>query len=362
MSYKCDTCKTTFKNKTNLNAHIKTAKYCIKLRENILSEEASLICNVCNSLFSTKFNLQKHFGTCSSHVGYMKFKDLYIQSSAKNDLYEKQLEMLQKQLDDKEKQLTDKDDLIQGIRQDLQELSMEAVKRPSTINNTNNNTNNILIASLAEWNPDEIIKNVEASPMSEATFDEGLPAIGTHYAKQQTIFQDSIPLRTCDRSRKLFQRKLADGVIVKEKNAITFIKTVQPTILNHSIPLHERRQSDYDIVTKYNKLSNISIPNQRKFITEAQQRLQDIKFRSDDHPDKIRINNQIEQLDDTLKLLIEESCRLKMEANSRNLCLSDPDFHLDKMQKSAATLNKVKHLTDSKNASAFASGLVDVFP
>lgn len=128
--------------------------------------------------------------------------------------------------------------------------------------------------------------------MTADIFDEGLPAIGNHYARQQTIFQDSIPLRTCDRARKLFQRKLSDGVIVKEKNAITFIKTVQPTILNHSIPIYRQRESDYDVVTKHNKLLNILIPNQKRMIVEAEQRLNDIKYKSEDDPDKIKAVSQ----------------------------------------------------------------------
>ncbi len=47
MSFKCETCNTTFITKTNLNTHKKSAKYCIKLRESSTVESTSSICHIC---------------------------------------------------------------------------------------------------------------------------------------------------------------------------------------------------------------------------------------------------------------------------------------------------------------------------
>ncbi len=70
--------------------------------------------------------------------------------------------------------------MIENLRNDLQTLSLRAIDRPTTVNNNHNNTNNIVIASLAPWDEDHIIKMVEAAPMSEEIYNEGLPAIGNH--------------------------------------------------------------------------------------------------------------------------------------------------------------------------------------
>jgi hypothetical protein len=93
----------------------------------------------------------------------MKFKDLYHLSQTKNEVLEKQFELLQRQLDDKDtmyqKQLDDKDAMyqkqIQELRADLQVVSLEAIKRPSTVNNNNNNN--------------EAVIDIENQDASEAT-------------------------------------------------------------------------------------------------------------------------------------------------------------------------------------------------
>jgi hypothetical protein len=331
---------------------MKSAKYCIKLREIRLSDASPVICEICDTSFASKYNLQKHVATCSSHPGYIKLKEQLVKANS-------DYQILQAKLESK---IEEKDKLIEKLQNDLMKISIEAVSRPTNITNNNNNTNNILIANLAPWDEDHIVKQVKDSPMTEEIYDEGLSAIASHYGKLQTIFQDSIPIRTCDRNRKLFQRKLPDGAIVKEKNAITFIKTIQPTVLAHAIPIHEQKLTDYDIATRYNKLIHISIPNHKKYISDAESSLRDIEYKPSDHPDKLHILSKIDKLKGQLKLLDKESYELKSEASSRKICLTDPDYHLDKMQKSADTLNKVKHLSDNKNASAFATGLIEVFP
>ena len=76
MSFICNNCKSTFTKKTNLDKHIKTAKYCIQLREvgNTDSSASAAVCDICNTSFTSKYNLQKHFSSCSSHPGYVKLK------------------------------------------------------------------------------------------------------------------------------------------------------------------------------------------------------------------------------------------------------------------------------------------------
>jgi hypothetical protein len=86
-----------------------------------VSDINSFPCEICGKVFTTKQNFQQHYGSCVSQPGYVKLKELSIQ--------------LQAFLHDKDKQLADKDLLIDKLRFDLQQVTLEAVKRPTNVTN-----------------------------------------------------------------------------------------------------------------------------------------------------------------------------------------------------------------------------------
>jgi hypothetical protein len=56
-----------FKNKSCLNVHIKTAKYCIKIQNELFNnsiETDKFTCNFCLKKFTTKTNLKTHEKVC----------------------------------------------------------------------------------------------------------------------------------------------------------------------------------------------------------------------------------------------------------------------------------------------------------
>lgn len=57
----CETCKNTFKTKSGLNTHKKTAKYCLKIRDTINLE---FCCKFCSKIFTSKNNLEYHEKIC----------------------------------------------------------------------------------------------------------------------------------------------------------------------------------------------------------------------------------------------------------------------------------------------------------
>ena len=57
----CQYCKSLFSNKTNLNNHQKTAKYCLDIRNVKVIEYP---CKNCGRKFSTESNMNRHFTTC----------------------------------------------------------------------------------------------------------------------------------------------------------------------------------------------------------------------------------------------------------------------------------------------------------
>ena len=53
-------CKRNFKNISSLNNHIKTAKYCLALR----NKNVIFMCEYCDKKFSSKYGLDKHTINC----------------------------------------------------------------------------------------------------------------------------------------------------------------------------------------------------------------------------------------------------------------------------------------------------------
>ena len=69
--YECKYCHHEFKNASCLNTHIKTAKYCIKIREESSEEKThTFICEFCKKQLSQNSNLKVHYESCKQKQIY----------------------------------------------------------------------------------------------------------------------------------------------------------------------------------------------------------------------------------------------------------------------------------------------------
>jgi uncharacterized C2H2 Zn-finger protein len=103
MSVICAFCKETFKNKKNLDAHIKKAKYCIKIRKEL---GEGLKCNYCDEFFQIDNALECHIQTSHFSIIYQENKTL-------------------------KEELKNKDKTISDLQQMLKDIAVEGVKKSS---------------------------------------------------------------------------------------------------------------------------------------------------------------------------------------------------------------------------------------
>ena len=110
MSFNCKYCETEFTNKYNLQKHLKTAKYCLKLRGEVV---LNFKCNDCNKSFSRKHHLVDHMKICQKKDSNIIIKNLTEQLNEKNIIIQEQKETISK--------LQDK----------LENIAIKAVQRPN---------------------------------------------------------------------------------------------------------------------------------------------------------------------------------------------------------------------------------------
>ncbi len=104
----CNFCESSFTTSRALNHHKKTAKFCLNKRG---CQQAKYTCLSCDKILSTKYRLNTHKETCITYQ--------------KNIIEEKY-----------EKQIQEYKQTIKDLQNKLENIAIQAVKRPTTVKNT----------------------------------------------------------------------------------------------------------------------------------------------------------------------------------------------------------------------------------
>lgn len=110
----CEYCGKNFTSQGNLNKHISTAKYCMKIRGEKIPE---FTCELCNNQYSSKSSLRAHRGRCNEL--YQKFK------AKIGEEYEKKLVELTERYENRILELENK----------LENIAIKSSSKPTTTNN-----------------------------------------------------------------------------------------------------------------------------------------------------------------------------------------------------------------------------------
>jgi hypothetical protein len=113
----CQYCKKTFKSTSNLNYHIKNAKYCLILRNE--KSNGSFQCKNCLKNFSTKQRKDLHVNNCKTNI---------------NDVINENI-VLKEKIKDKDEQLKELKEQIKEKNEQIERLATVAINRPTNIQN-----------------------------------------------------------------------------------------------------------------------------------------------------------------------------------------------------------------------------------
>ncbi len=118
----CTFCNKQYNSLSSLNYHQKTAKFCLKLQQNIQEENnnTNFSCEHCEKIFSTKFNLNRHLGICNIKI----LKDTLNQElKLKEEYYLKEKSELDKQIINFNEKIKEKDKQISKLENNIKDKS-----------------------------------------------------------------------------------------------------------------------------------------------------------------------------------------------------------------------------------------------
>lgn len=116
MTHTCSYCKHKFANKGNLNLHLRTAKYCMKLRKHMTENTHIFKCRGCKHEFTLNYNRDTHEKKC-------------------NILLRKKCKKTVQNLKNKYRHIiAEKDKHIRELESRLENIAIHAVDKPTTVN------------------------------------------------------------------------------------------------------------------------------------------------------------------------------------------------------------------------------------
>jgi len=231
---KCEFCGNEFSNKTNLNSHQKTAKYCLELRN---VEVKLYSCGHCKKGFTKIFHLQRHQEMCKTFetntlLNLKSIENENIELKNEHIIYKKEIENIRLVYEKKlclkdriikkiriefDKKMSDKDIIISEQKTRIKELQEEyknklekqnkdltdriqsmaekAIAKPSTVNQ--NNINQIInnMMPITDAHLQEHIQNL--NPLHVQNGASGYAKYALEYPLKDMIVCTDFQRRSC---------------------------------------------------------------------------------------------------------------------------------------------------------------------
>jgi hypothetical protein len=281
MTLKCDFCHKEFKSDKILKTHKKTAKYCLKLQKDNMSNVVlgEFICE-CKKTFTLKNSLDRHKIICDKikikNEIETKTHDLenkIIRYEILFDQYEKKEKELREQLDKKDLQIKELQDKMERI---TTKAIDKAISKPTVQNNTIKNTVNNKYSYLTPLTLDaEYIKNKVDMNFDKTHFLNGASGVADFtekYLLRDTKGRSNYIFTDISRGLSTFRRKDGKQITnIKDKDCRILINEIIDPVIKKSQDIYkdlrkEQPQSyeseferDMRLIAKLNSIKGIKL-------------------------------------------------------------------------------------------------------
>jgi hypothetical protein len=243
----CNFCNKIFKNKTTLQTHQKTTKYCLE-KQGIKNDEYK--CEHCDKILTTQTRLITHINVCKvkdfNSKELQKYKDIIEEKDKelkhkeliikKYEIKEKIQENTYKEKENKYKELLEEKDKkyndLKNIFNDTNQTIAEIAKQPKTINNSNNSHNDNRIKTQNNTQKFDIndikrINNVLESYLTPTVLAKGQKGVAEMLKEHLLKNEDGELIYECtDVSRQKFEFINQNGFIEPDPKAAKLIKSL----------------------------------------------------------------------------------------------------------------------------------------
>ena len=224
----CTYCKNTFKSKSGLRNHQKTARYCLVIqnKDNEINEKYK--CEGCGKSYSTPFSFGRHKNNCLSIKYNKQYEEKINKLLNKNTQYITQIDMLESILIEKDRQ-------IKELADRLENVAIRATERPTVSTTTNNKTtiNNIIQnlqpvsdRVMIENVPNLTIDHIKKGPSGYAEYALEFPLkdriLCTDFARRKIKYKDMEGNVITDPEMANLSKKFFSSI--REKNSELIIK------------------------------------------------------------------------------------------------------------------------------------------
>ena len=221
MAFQCIYCKKGFTSKSILKNHQTSAKYCLKIQENIKPKEEinsiSYDCKYCKKQFSTNQKLSKHTLICINKYKF-ELNKKNIEIFELND----QVEILKEKV--RTIELETENRILREYSKENQSTINDIAKQPRVQTNTNNNK--ILIAAPMDMSYGTVNQAIQSNFSDEYLVQGQKGAARFAYDNILKDEQGKLKYICTDAARQIFQYKNEEGKVQKDVRATKLTKAL----------------------------------------------------------------------------------------------------------------------------------------
>jgi hypothetical protein len=228
----CNFCNKEFKSKSNLNTHVKNAKYCLNQRIDSKIID-NFCCEHCDKKYTTKQCLVQHYNNCFNYKIYIKEQEFELLTIDKDNKIKELQSQIKLQSDEYKIQIKDIQDTYKAQIKDLQDrlerICSKAIDKPTTINNNKEfNTSNNVFNSIGYVNltPDYIEKTFQEKLTLEQVYkgQEGIAELCYEHLLKDNNQQ---PIAFCtDKARQVIKYKNENNMVIKDHKAFNLVHKI----------------------------------------------------------------------------------------------------------------------------------------
>ena len=260
----CNFCKKIFTNKSSLNKHKLTTKYCLKIQGEI--SKNAFKCRSCDNTFTIKQSLSIHEKTCEK---------IKLEKEISIILSDKDKELIKKDIliETYKCQIQKQQDQIKELQDKLERLATTAISKPTT---TNNNTKITFNGSLDLSR--EHIFNIVKNKLNGDHIVDGMAGIARFVKDEIITDKDGNLLYNCvDASRQIFKFKNNNGDISKDRKASKLIGAIQPALKEKTNDLYFYYDNEIDnyVPNEEDKKNFFNRKDKYMFLKDTTSKIQD---------------------------------------------------------------------------------------